>query len=250
MAPLSLEGRTIVVTRAQGQAEDLCLRLRRKGARVVEAPLIRFVDPPSFTRLDGALARLAAYDAIVFTSVNAVDRFFARARRLGLGRPAPPKKLFAVGPQTAQALRAAGWPTAVPGRRFSLACGQRALLPRALVAAADLPRWLRRHGATVLVAPAYQTVLDDAGARRLRRACASRRIDAVTFTSGSTVDRFVAQLGAAAARRLLKRAAAGSIGPITSQALRAHGLGSIVQARLPTARSLCSALELHFRGRK
>ena len=81
-------------------------------------------------------------------------------------------------------------------------------------------------------------------------AALSRRIDAVTFTSGSTVDHFVSGVGREACRRLFKTAAAASIGPVTSAALRSHGIKPAVQAQKATTNSLLQSLKQYFNGRK
>src|SRR6185369_9521402 len=99
----------IVVTRPKTQAAPLTSRLRELGAKVRAAPAIRIVDPHSWSGLDAALKRLDRYDAVIFTSANAVDRFFRRARHVLKTRLRPPRRLFAIGPATARALRTCGW---------------------------------------------------------------------------------------------------------------------------------------------
>src|SRR5687768_9370640 len=108
MARGPLSGRTIVVTRPRAQAAGLAERLKRAGARVVAAPLIRDVEPLSYAAVDRALRALPSYDCVVFTSQTAARRFLDRARRLGL-RLSRPARLYAVGRETARALAESGW---------------------------------------------------------------------------------------------------------------------------------------------
>jgi uroporphyrinogen III methyltransferase/synthase len=253
-----LLGKTVVVTRPRSQAAALCAALEREGATVLAAPLIRVAKPASYARLDAALRRLGDYDAVAFTSSNAVRSFFERLKRLKLGLPGRRPKLYAVGTSTARALALAGWRGAVVpkkhdsralARRMGTVKGLRVLLPRALRAREELPRLLRGKGAKVDAVTAYRTVKDKTGGRRLRRAT-GRGIDAVAFTSGSTVERFVGGLSLTVCRRLLRRAAAVSIGPVTSAALRAYGLDAAVQAKQATDRELCRALVRHFTSRR
>ena len=100
-----LFGSTVVVTRAVHQASSLSRRLRDLGAQVMEIPVIG-LGPPS----DGGAALRASiprvtggnYSWVVFTSANAVRRFFELVpdtRSLG------PSKVATVGPSTAKALR-------------------------------------------------------------------------------------------------------------------------------------------------
>jgi uroporphyrinogen III methyltransferase/synthase len=120
----------IVVTRAEAQADELVLRLELLGHDVVRCPLIR-IEPLGNEPIDPT-----PYDWVVVTSPNGAG---ALARRLA----APPKHLAAIGPGTADALRAHGLePDLVP--RVSTQEGLLAELPpgRVLLAAAEGARRL------------------------------------------------------------------------------------------------------------
>jgi len=248
-----LAGRTILLTRPDGPAGPLADGLRALGARVWSVPVIRFAPPASWARLDAALRRLELYDAAVFASTRAVDSVFSRALALGL-RLAPPRRVLAVGPATAQALRRRGWRAAMPGthRAEHLAAatgnmrGRRVFLPRAQGGREVLPGLLRARGARVDAVTAYRTLADRRGAQRLRVAADSGRVCAVVFTSGSTVEHLLGQLPAASRRRLFSRAVAASIGPVTSAALKRRGLATAIEAPRATTASLCSAIARHF----
>src|SRR5581483_10260749 len=158
---------------------------------------IRLAPPASWARLDAAIRRLDRYDAVIFTSANAVERFFVRARRVLGSKPERPPRLFAIGPRTARALADRGWtgvgmPDRFEGdalaRRIRARRGWRVLLPRAHRAREALPSALRRRGARVDVVDAYRTVAHRAGLARIRRALAGGGVRYVTFTSSSTVE--------------------------------------------------------------
>ena len=101
-----LEGRTILVTRSAEQAGDLAGRLRQRGARVIEAPVIAFEDPLDWSAADEALGRLERYDWIVFTSANGVQAF---ARELG-GNPSElTARIAAIGAATREAAERNGF---------------------------------------------------------------------------------------------------------------------------------------------
>jgi uroporphyrinogen-III synthase len=91
----------VVVT---GTDARLAERLRVDGFDVVEYPLVR-IEP-----LDGPPVRAGDYDWVVLTSRNAVDVLF---RRLD----GPPPRVAAIGPGTAEALRARGTDPALVARR-------------------------------------------------------------------------------------------------------------------------------------
>jgi uroporphyrinogen III methyltransferase/synthase len=248
-----LAGRTILVTRPEGPSESLADGLRALGARVWSVPVIRFAPPQSWTRLDAALRRLALYDAAVFASARAVESVFSRALALGL-KLSPPRRIFAVGPATTQALGRRGWRAAMPAihRAEKLATlaagvrGQRVFLPRAQEGREVLPGLLRARGARVDAITAYRTLEDRRVAKRLRVVAASGRVHAVVFTSGSTAKHLLGQLSAVSRRRLFSRAVAASIGPVTSAALKRRGLTPAIEAPKATTASLCGAIAKHF----
>lgn len=259
MSAKPLRGITVIVTRPREQSGDLIRGLVEAGGRAIAAPSIRIASPASYAGLDRALRRLRNFDALVFTSQNAVRWFFRRARRLGLRGLKPPAGLYAVGPATAAALKARGWQGArapkthrgeALARVVAVERGARVLIPRAAQAREDLPRLLRRRGVRVTLVEAYRAVPDGAAASRLSRAAARGGVDAVCFASGSAVDALFEQLGPAAAKRLFQRAIAAAIGPVTAGALRARGLKPAIVAREATTAGLLSALKAHFRKRR
>lgn len=244
-----LSEKLIVVTRPRAQAAALLRGLRRAGARVRLLPTIRIAQPRSSKALDRALHGLSGYDAAFFTSVNAVESFFARARKLKVAARRP-ARIGAVGPATAEALRRRGWHAAVIpetfngaalARAFKGARGLRVLLPRAAKGRDGLAKGLSQAGALVEQAEAYRTMPDNRSGAALRRLADKGGCDAVAFASPSAVDSFFKQLGAARARRLFARARAAAIGPVTAKALRARGLRPIVAPRA-TSESLVAAL--------
>jgi uroporphyrinogen III methyltransferase / synthase len=228
-----LGGVTVAVTRARPQASDLASRLRALGADVVEAPAIR-IEP-----LDPPLPDLAAYDLVCVTSPNGAELLLAAvpdARALAGARVA------AIGPGTARALRDRGVVAdLVPERSVaeSLVAALAALdVRRALVAGAQeardvLPRALRDRGAAVDELALYRTVrapLDD----ELRGAALGA--DYLTFASGSAARFFAEAAGTLDGPRLV------SIGPVTSEALRALGREPDVEAAEHTPDGLVAAL--------
>ncbi len=232
-----LAGRSVVVTRARAQASVLARRLRALGARVVEAPAIA-IEP-----LAATLPDLSGIDLLCVTSPNGARRLLEIARDArALAGPA----IAAIGPGTADALRAGGIAAdIVPPRAVAESLVEtladrritRALIVRAEVARDVLPAALRERGAEVEILPLYRTVAaplaDDARAE-------AQGADYVTFTSASSVRFYVEAAGAgrvgSAGQRIV------SIGPITSDALREHGLAPDVEAQQHTPDGLVAAL--------
>jgi uroporphyrinogen-III synthase len=100
--------------------------------------------------------------------------------------------------------------------------GKRILLARAAIARDVIPDTLRAAGAIVEVVDAYQNVIPEAAPQQLRHAYA-RGLDAATFASSSSVTHLAHAAKVAALAFPLKDVRAISIGPITTQTLRALG---------------------------
>jgi uroporphyrinogen III methyltransferase/synthase len=188
-----------------------------------------------------------------------VERTFDRIEALGLdARAFGGARVGVIGPKTAKALRCRGIVCDAQAREFTgeglagaitVKAGQRVLLLRALVAREALPDHLRGLGAQVDVVPAYETrMLSAARAKELATMLRRGDIDVVMFTSSSTVDAVVAALGERAAECLAKATVA-SIGPITSETARGHGVEVHVTAEIFTVDGLLDALEAHLATR-
>jgi uroporphyrinogen III methyltransferase / synthase len=253
-----LFGRRIVVTRAREQASALTERLQTEGAEVLEFPAIEIVPPESWEPLDAAVRRIGEYRWIVFTSANGVRFFWERLRAGGRdARGLSAARVAAIGPATADALRAHGIePDVVPaefkaeGLLAALAgerlAGVKVLIPRAAEAREVLPAELAQRGAAVDVVPAYRTVRSTRDVKALRELLAARRVDAVTFTSSSTVTSFCEALGDEGVPALLGGVTVAAIGPITAETARQQGLTPHIVCADYTIPALVAALVAHF----
>ena len=63
-----LRGLTIAVTRSREQADKLIARLESLGATVYHCAAVAIAPLEDFAELDAVLARLEAYDWVIFTS--------------------------------------------------------------------------------------------------------------------------------------------------------------------------------------
>jgi uroporphyrinogen-III synthase len=241
--PGPLAGKSILVTRAQKQVGKLSDALRELGASVIEIPVIEIVPPESFEPLDNALRQLHAYDWLILTSANTVQILAERIQSLGLG-PAifNNLKTVAIGSATAAAMVEKGINVGlVPDRYVAESVvnalqnhvrGSRILLARARIARDVIPEALSNAGARVDVVDAYQTVVPAGSERKIREIFTPARyaIDAVTFTSSSTVKNFIALLRQADIAIPLPGVKTCSIGPVTSATLREYGWEPSVEA--------------------
>jgi uroporphyrinogen III methyltransferase/synthase len=127
--------------------------------------------------------------------------------------------------------------------------GTRVLIPRAAVARDVLPTALAARGAQVDVVEAYRTVLPAVGlAPDLWGLFEQGSIDAVTFTSSSTVTNFVTLLGQVELPQLLRDTVVACIGPITAETARAYGLTPTIVAQEYTVPALARAIVEYFYG--
>lgn len=271
-----LFGKRIVVTRAREQASALSERLRAAGAQPIEYPVIAFAPPEDWTPLDRALRSIEQYDWVIFTSVNGVKYVLDRMREHGIDpQRLGDRKLAAIGPATAAELERAGLQAQFVPTEFVAEAvldqigdvsGQRILLPRADIARELLADGLEAKGATVDNVVAYRTVLGTGNGETWRGGdketgdqvvalLRAGQIDAVTFTSSSTVKNFFARLDQSGlandeARDLLTNVTVAAIGPITAQTARAFGLNVAIEAEKYTIDGLMAALvdEMNHRG--
>ena len=244
----ALAGKRVVVTRADEQAAELCALLEAAGAVAVRCPTIVIAPPTSYAGMDAALARLADNDWVVFTSVNGVGHLLDRAEALGLASPLATARVAAVGAVTARALAARGATvTFIPFQESAEALGEglpdvdgrAVLLIQGSKADPGLARQLEERGARVGVVGAYRTVpMAPSGDALMELKIGA---DALTFTSPSTVQGFVA-LGPEW-RSLARRAIVATIGPTTTTAALALGVGVHAEARERTMSALIEAVE-------
>jgi len=246
---LPLFGKRIVVTRAEDQAAESIDALRALGADAIELPSISIQPPESWMALDTAIERLDQYDWLIFTSVNGVRFFTERLDRSPRDLRRLRARIAVIGDRTRAAVEALHLKADVMPGEFvaeslleSLAphemAGQRVLIPRAAVARDILPESLRKRGAVVDVVEAYRTAIP-ADATERTAAVFSRHVDWITFTSSSTVKNLLAIAG----RDKIERAKLASIGPVTSQTMRMHGLRVDVEAHPHTMADLIAAIQ-------
>ena len=254
----ALHGRRIVVTRAREQAADLVRALETLGAETIVAPVIRIQPLENLASLRAALTGLSAYRWVVFTSQNAVQIVLDRLVSWGLRtRVFDSTSIAAIGSATAESLRKRGLvPALVPDEFVAEAlvdalvhesgslAGARVLVPSAEDARETLTEGLRRHGAAVETIPVYRTVPAHGDFDALISEIIDRRIDAVTFTSSSSVRSFVQLVGSETATS--GRFVTATIGPITAGTARELGLRDVIEAAPHTVPGLVASLVTRF----
>jgi uroporphyrinogen-III synthase len=245
----TLARRTVLVTRPHAEADELARLLRRRGARAIVAPGIELA-PVRSAALTRALAELSdgAFAWVTLTSPRTVQVLSDSLR---------PREVRAevatIGEGTAEAFRRWSrrdadlvpktFTTGGLARAFPRGRG-RVLMPRADVAPGGLEDALERKGWRTTRVDAYRT----RSARRLpleaRTALERAEVDAVTFTSASTVRGFLGALGAVKGNPKVV-----CIGPVTAREAREHGLRVHAVASPHTIEGLVAAVERALRTR-
>jgi uroporphyrinogen III methyltransferase/synthase len=256
-----LFGRRIVITRPRRQADDFARLLEDDGAEVVPFPTIETVAAPSIAQVDDAVKRAAEFDWLIFTSANGVRFFFERLQQIGSDvRVWHRSRLAAIGPQTAREIerhclrvdlipedyRAEGVIAALAEMGIA---GKRFLLPRAAGARPVLPQQLTALGATVEEIITYESVHPRESIAEIVEMMAGGEIDALTFTSSSTVHNFATSVGRDDLARLAGKTAIACIGPITADTAKSYGLQTAVQPATYTVPAFAAALSAYFADR-
>jgi uroporphyrinogen III methyltransferase/synthase len=164
---------------------------------IVHRRIIDCVPVDDFSQVDTVVDKIADFDWIVFTSVNGAKNLFPRLAKKGLdARSLANVKIAAIGAATAARLSEYGIiPDMVPDTESSKGLleefakidvsGKKILLPQAEVSSKELPDGLVATGAEIEKTVVYKTVDIEPAEVDFDY------IDAVMFTSGSTVRAFV-----------------------------------------------------------
>ncbi|HEY2894897.1 MAG TPA: uroporphyrinogen-III C-methyltransferase, partial [Pirellulales bacterium] len=243
-----LSGQRIVVTRPAHQSSEFMLALSNLGALVLSQPAIEIGPPDDWAPVDAALAAIADFDWLVFSSINGVrallDRLLAKRDLRALGG----MRLAAIGPGTADELaryhlRADLVPSDYRAESLAAALAQAAapasrfLLVRASRGREILAEELSRHAAEVKQVIVYSSrdVLepDPEVFDQLREGA----IDWITVTS-SAIARSLVRLFSDD----LRRAKLASISPVTSETLRSLGFDVAAEAEQFTTAGLVEAI--------
>jgi hydroxymethylbilane synthase len=185
----------VLVTRAAGQAPELLAAMRDAGLDPLLVPAIEIELAPGGSDIDRAARVLHTYRWVVITSANGAQAILHAAERVltQLGVPS----WAAIGDATRAVLEREGIAVDFQPREASAAAmaanlplgpGDEVLVVRGDLADGSLAATLRERGADVDDVVAYRTREAPTGSQRLLRAALDAGpIDAIVFTSGSTV---------------------------------------------------------------
>ncbi len=251
-----LSGKRVVITRAPHQAAEMAHLLSEYGAEPLFYPCLEIIPPEDPGPLDEALRAAAAgrFDRLVVTSANTA---WALAQRLAaLDLSLGDLRVAVIGPQTAAAVReslhievevmASKYVAEELVDALQPVAGARLFLPQSAIARPILAQLLLEAGAEVTAVDAYQTALGKGG-DDVPRLLAEGKVDAITFTSSSTVRNFLTRLEREGRRRRdLVNICLAAIGPITAKTMVELELPPAVVPETYTVTGLITALNTYF----
>lgn len=237
-----LFGKNICITRSKEQAREMREMLLDLGAEVTEINSIETEVIPDV--LNPYSEKLSEYDYIVLSSVNAVNYFFDSLVEMEYDIRKLKAKFPAIGPKTAEALKARGivpeftadhfvMESLAEGLKERTARGERVLHPKSELSRDVLKKYLLAQDVSI-----DEVVLYRVKTGQTRGHESLEDVDIVLFTSPSTVKKMVELFGAESLRD--KKLVA--IGPITEQEIKSQGLDCEV-SETHTMESMVKLLE-------
>ncbi|PYZ97318.1 hypothetical protein CR205_01570 [Alteribacter lacisalsi] len=249
-----LEGVTVANTRAAHQAAQFSALIREHGGSTFEAPLIKVFLSEDVREESNVFSRLHSFDAIIFTSTNAVAFTLEALEEAGLSvQDLARVPVACVGTKTEAALTEHGISVSYMPDRFDaenlaaelirhLSKGSCVLYPRSRMARTVLKDTLTARGIYVEDPVIYDTGPDDQGAMRLKKAVLARQTDVIPFFSPSAVRAFFSHLSMEEREQISRTCLIAAIGPVTEQALRQERVTHYTVARRYTAEGMIEAV--------
>jgi uroporphyrinogen-III synthase len=254
---MSLEGKTILITRAEHQANELAGLVKRKGGAVISFPTIQIKPPVAWNECDQACAQIDTYHGLIFTSTNGVEYFIKRYLFLQLSIGALKQKtVYAVGDKTRQALKRHGIEVSIIPDKFTsgdlakvlreeLVSGKRFLFPHGNLGKHTLIDHIIANKGEVKAVVVYLTQKTERrNVEQIRQLLRRGSIDVVTFTSPSTAKNFFDLLPDFIA--LQKEVKLAVIGPVTASAVEKLGFTPDIKAEESTIESMVEAIKEYF----
>lgn len=256
---MSLEGRTILITRQREQSEQFIQQIEHRGGHAVVIPMIRISDPESWDSCDRALDAIENYNGIVFTSVNGVEGFFKRLDALRWEiRRLEHAVIFAVGDTTRQSLEQRGITVEFVPRTFSAHAliehfrtrdivGRKFLLLGGNLVKGDLERELVKCGAQADSIEVYKNSPPEENVRgELKRRVMNHEFDVVTFASPSAITNFSTIVSPMMFKNVQNWTIIAVIGPTTHAAAAELDLPVNITAKESTAKGLAEAISMYY----
>ncbi|SFC54996.1 uroporphyrinogen-III synthase [Bacillus sp. OV322] len=251
------KGYRILVTREKKQASGLVRKIEANGGVPLAVPLLEFVLPDSLEVIQETLMRLDEFNWLIFTSQNGVDFFFSQYEAGARESKLP--KIAVIGNQTKKALLSRGLkPDFVPdkfvaeefARQFvpHLKVSDQVLIAKGNLARPVIAEAIRTAGTACEELTVYQTKLPDKSGELLAVLLKQHQIDAVTFTSSSTVHHFMKIVKVNSLQNDVRNIMIVCIGPIAKHTAEQYGLTVHVCPDIYTADAMIDQLSVYLQS--
>ncbi|WP_421380253.1 uroporphyrinogen-III synthase [Bacillus salacetis] len=253
---LPLAGREILVTREKKAAKGMADIIRQYGGIPRIVPLISFKpfqDKNERTYLD----KLKSYEWIFFTSKNGVHFFFQKLAELNISLDGSGIKFAAVGEKTQRALEVRGIqvdfvPLYYTGLDFAkefldqFPDAGHVLLSKGNLARDTISSYFLERNKLIDEWITYETTFPADSADRLIASLKERALSALTFTSPSTIRRFMKVVNDHHLHDFLSGLAIVCIGPVTKEAAESCGLAVQVAPERYTVEEMIQGLAQYY----
>lgn len=201
----SLYNAKILVTRPKQQADALCQLIHEHGGEAIALPTLEITASDNSKEIQKILATVDEFQWLVFISANAVN--FALLANGGKIATTKSVRFVAIGQATAQAMRQAGLAVdLIPEQGYNSEAllampelqqiaGQRFLIIRGDGGREVLAHTLHARGASVDYLTVYNRSLPHSDNRRVIRLLAQQQLQAVTISSGETLQNLLILVG-------------------------------------------------------
>lgn len=200
---MTLDSRKIVVTRAAHQAAELANLIETVGGIPMLYPCIELAAPNDTSALTTILKHIMDYDWIIFTSRNTVHAVHQHIQKHTITVDWTEIKIASIGSRTRDMIeKVLGAsvhfvPSQYTGERLAqelpVQNSERILLPQSELAEDTLTQLLCKRGANVESVSAYTMTIGQGG-DNVPEMLKHQEIDAITFTSPSTVTNFIQRI--------------------------------------------------------
>jgi uroporphyrinogen-III synthase len=258
MANQPLRNKTIVLTRDEEKSKQLAEEILALGGNPMLIPLIAFQPAPLSASGEQLTRDFNQFDWLIFTSVNGVEHFFQQLEKLELGVMNTQAKIAVVGEKTKTAIEEKGLHASLLPSEF-IAEGlvqafqhesmenKRVLYIKGNLARNIIPAHLRERGARVSELIVYETICPTKRDVLTNLLC--KDIDAITFTSPSTIKHFVQLVEGTNWQRWIRETVVCCIGPVTEKAAISCGIIPTIVPHTYTMDHLLEELILYFQKR-
>ncbi len=252
-----LFGVRIAATRAAAQINSLCTELRELGADIIPFSVIEthLSKPKQSMR---KILSAKKYDWLLFTSENGVRYFFELLARENLdARAIANMKIAAIGKGTAHRLKEYKINADFVPSEYTSEAMLREFPKDKDIASLNFLRvkgnflndylvdGLEKLNANVDTVEVYKINKSKPDEQTISRIIEDG-IDAITFTSQSTVNNFLTLFGMEEAKHIFERAIPFAIGPVTAQALEQHGIKNYRIAKIHTVAGIIEEIREYF----